>query len=57
MAWANLYLGVYYGLGQFIPPQAKLYPHDINHDLNSVEQYTQELFHFSTSYRGFSFDR
>src|SRR6218665_2951533 len=37
-------------LGQFIPPQAKLYTHDINHDINSVERYTQELFNFSTSY-------
>ena len=55
------YTRVYYGLGQFIPrgtlwprpiytPQAKLYIHDINHDINSVEQYTQELFNFSTSY-------
>ena len=42
--------GVYYDPGQFISPQAKLYPHDINHDLNSVERYTQELFSFSTSY-------
>src|SRR6218665_3881054 len=39
----------YYDLGQFIPPQAKLYTHDINHDINSVERYTQELFNFSTS--------
>jgi len=36
MAWANLYPGVYYGLGQFIPPQANLYPYDINNDINSV---------------------
>jgi len=35
---------------EFIPPQAKIYPHDINHDLNSVERYTQELFNFSKSY-------
>ena len=26
------YTQVYYGLGQFIPSQAKLYTHDINHD-------------------------
>jgi len=52
---ANLYPGVYYGLGQVIPPQAKLYAHDIIHDISSVERYTQELFNFSTSYWGFSF--
>src|SRR6218665_2415770 len=40
----------YYGLGQFIPPQAKIYPHDINHDINSNERYTHDLFHFSTSF-------
>ena len=50
------YTQVYYGLGQFIPPQAKLYTHDINHDINSVERYTQELFNFSTSYWGFNFN-
>ena len=43
---AGLYLGlkrprldytrVYYGLGQFISPQAKLYPHEINNDINNV---------------------
>src|SRR6218665_3704549 len=26
MAWANLYLGVYFGLVQFIPSQAIIYP-------------------------------
>ena len=26
MARANLYPGVYFGLGQFIPPQAIIYP-------------------------------
>jgi len=31
------YTRVYYGLGQFIPPQANLYPNYINHDINSVE--------------------
>src|SRR6218665_1723733 len=41
---------VYYGLGQSIPHQAKLWPHDINHDISSVERYTQELYNFSTSY-------
>src|SRR6218665_3392994 len=41
---------VYYGLGLFIPPQAKIYPHDINHDINSVERYTHDLFNFSASY-------
>ena len=62
------YTRVYYELGQFIPrgilwprpihtPQAKLYLHDINHDLNSVERYTQELSIFSTNYWGFSFVR
>src|SRR6218665_1674804 len=30
MAEVNLYHGVYYGLGQFIPPRVKLYPHDIS---------------------------
>ena len=41
MAQANLYPGVYYGLGQFIPPQATLlYTHDINHDINSIERYS-----------------
>jgi len=44
------YTRVYYGLGQFIPAQAKIYPHDINHDINSDERYTHELFNFSTSY-------
>ena len=57
------YTGVYYGLGQFIPrgilwprlihtPLGQIIPHDINHDLNSVERYrpTEELFNFSTSY-------
>ena len=44
------YTRVYYGLGQFIPTQAKLYLHYINHDLNNVERYTQELLNFSTSY-------
>ena len=44
------YTRVYYGLGQFILTQAKLYTHYINHDINSVELYTQELFNFSTSY-------
>ena|SRR6218665_3993660 len=39
-----IYTPVYYGLGQFIPPQAKLYTHDINHDVNSVERYTREFF-------------
>src|SRR6218665_2545515 len=48
--------GVYYGLGQWISPQAKICPHDINHDINSVERYTHDLFNF-TSYRGFSFVR
>ena len=38
MTWANLYPRVYYGLGQFIPPQPKLYPHDINQDISSVER-------------------
>jgi len=33
-----------YGLGQFIPLQAKLYTHYINHDINSIERYTQELY-------------
>jgi len=46
MAQANLYPGVYYGLGQFISPQAKIYPHDINHDVNSVERFTHNLFNF-----------
>ena len=46
MAWANLYPGVYYGLGQFVALQVKLYTHDINHDINSVERFTQELFNF-----------
>src|SRR6218665_829725 len=41
---------VYYSLGEFIPPQTKLYTHDINHEVNSVERYTQELFNFLTSY-------
>src|SRR6218665_2141821 len=52
------YTRVYYGLGQFIPrgilwprlihtPQSKLCPYDINRDINTVERYTQELFHFS----------
>ena len=27
-------------------PQAKLYPHDINRDINSVERYIEELFNF-----------
>jgi len=31
--------------------------HDMNHDINSVERYTQELFNSSTSYWGFSFVR
>jgi len=44
------YSGVYYGLSQFIRPQAKLYTHDINHDINNVKRYTQELFNLSTSY-------
>ena len=50
------YTRVYYGLGQFISPQAKICPHDINHDINSVERYTcrprptRDLFNFSTSY-------
>ena|SRR6218665_1130339 len=49
------YTRVYYDLGQFMPwgilwprpihtPQAKLYTHDINHDINCVERYTQEFF-------------
>src|SRR6218665_2322059 len=38
--------GILWPIGQFIPPQAKLYFHDINHNLNSVERYTQELFNF-----------
>ena len=47
MAYANLYPGVYYGLGQFIPPQARIYPHDINHDINlEHERYTHDLFNF-----------
>ena len=33
--YAKLYPGVYYGLGQFIFPQAKSYLHDVNTD-NSV---------------------
>src|SRR6218665_3618714 len=49
MAWANLYPGVYYGLGQFIPPQAKICPHDINHVISSDERYTHDLLNFSTS--------
>ena len=32
------YTPVYYGLGQFVHPQAKIYPHDINHDINSDER-------------------
>jgi len=32
----HVYPWVYYGLGQFIPPQAKLYPNDINNDINIV---------------------
>ena len=47
------YTRVYNGLGQFIPwgilwlrpihtPQAKLYPNDINNEINRVEQHTQE---------------
>src|SRR6218665_3155731 len=55
------YTPVYYGLGQFIP-RGKLWhrpihtssdqniPHDINHDINSDERYTHDLFNFSTSY-------
>jgi len=27
-------------------PQAKLYPHDINHNINNVERCTQGLFSF-----------
>ena len=30
-------------LGTFIPREAKLYPNDINHDMNSVELYTQTI--------------
>ena len=37
------YTRVYYGLGQFIPPQAKLYLHNVDQDINSVERYTQQL--------------
>ena len=33
----DLYARVYYGLGQFIPLQAKLYTHDNNNDINSVD--------------------
>src|SRR6218665_397176 len=39
------YTGIYYGLGQFIPPQAKLYTHDINHNINSVGPPTARGFH------------
>src|SRR6218665_2535877 len=38
------YTRVYYGLDQFIPPQAKIHLHYINHDINSVERYTHDLF-------------
>ena len=44
------YTRINYGLGQFVPPQAKLYPHYINHDINSVERYIHDLFNSSTSY-------
>src|SRR6218665_1209700 len=46
------YTRVYYGLGQFITSQTKLYIHYINHDKNIVERYAQEigLINFSTSY-------
>ena len=42
--------GILWPIGQFIPPQAKIYPQDINHDINSDEQYPHDLFNFSTSY-------
>ena len=32
--------------GQIIPPQAKIYPHDINHYINSDERYGHDLFNF-----------
>jgi len=38
-------------------PSGQIIPHDINHDLNSGERYTQELFNFSTNYRGLGFVR
>ena len=55
------YTRVYYGLGQFIPrgilwprpihaSSGQIIHHAINHDINGVEQCTQELFNFSTSY-------
>jgi len=42
-------LWVNYGLGQFISPLAKIYPRDVDNDVNIVERYTRELFNFSTS--------
>src|SRR6218665_3680573 len=48
MAWANLYPGSILWPRPIHTPQAKLYPHDKNRDINSVERYTQELFNLST---------
>jgi len=58
MAKANLYpRGILWPMPIHTLSGKIIHPYGINHDINSVERYTQELFNFSTSYWGFSFVR
>jgi len=51
------YTRVYYGLGQFITPQAKIYPHDIITTSIVLSYIPKNYFLFSKSYWGFGFVR